>query len=90
MSGELLHHLPGLDSPPGPLVAASVGLLLLILDAWLDVPLTHTLGVSAVVMAASMLTPADPLDGPKMTGGATALGGLAIAGTAVLIALGLQ
>jgi tetratricopeptide (TPR) repeat protein len=74
----------------GPIVAAGLGLILLALDAWLQVPITQTLGVSAVVMAASMLTPVAPLDGAKMTGGAQALGGLALAGTAVLVALGLQ
>ena len=53
--------------------------------------MTQALGVAAVVMAASMLTPVAPLDGAKMTGGATAAtAGLAVAGTAVLVVLGLQ
>ena len=75
----------------GPIAAGSIGLALLILNALLQVPVTQALGVAAVVMAASMLTPVAPLDGAKMTGGATAAtAGLAVAGTAVLVVLGLQ
>jgi hypothetical protein len=75
----------------GPIAAASIGLALLILNALLQVPVTQALGVAAIVMAASMLTPVAPLDGAKMTGGATAAtAGLALAGTAVLVVLGLQ
>lgn len=75
----------------GPIAAATIGLCLLILSAWSQVPLAQALGVSAIVMAASMLTPIPPLDGAKMTGGASALtAGLTVAGSAILVAVGLQ
>ena len=46
--------------------------------------------VAALVMAASMLTPVEPLDGARLKGAAAALtAGLAVAGAAVLLALGL-
>ena len=74
----------------GPVVSAGVGLVLLILSAWLQVPLTRSLGIAAIIMAASMLTPVKPLDGAQMQGAAGPLtAGLALGGTALLVALGL-
>ncbi len=74
----------------GPVVAAVSGLVLLILSAWLQVPVTRSLGIAAIVMAASMLTPVKPLDGAQMQGAAGGLtAGLALGGTALLVALGL-
>ncbi len=74
----------------GPVVAAASGLVLLILGAWLEIPVTRSLGIAAIVMAASMLTPVKPLDGARMQGAAGGLtAGLALGGTALLVALGL-
>jgi tetratricopeptide (TPR) repeat protein len=75
----------------GPIAAALCGLALLALGMLLDVPLARSLGVAAVVLAASMLTPVDPLDGARMNGGSAAVtAGLALAGTAGLALLGLE
>jgi hypothetical protein len=75
----------------GPIVAALTGLALLALTALLDVPVARSLGVAAVVMAASMLTPVEPLDGARMKGGSAAVAaGLALAGTVGLALLGLE
>jgi tetratricopeptide (TPR) repeat protein len=74
----------------GPVVAAASGLVLLILSAWLEVPVTRSLGIAAIIMAASMLTPVKPLDGGRMEGATGALtAGLALGGTALLVAVGL-
>lgn len=74
----------------GPVVSAATGLVLLILSAWLHVPLTRSLGIAAIIMAASMLTPVKPLDGGQMAGATGALtAGAALGGTALLVALGL-
>lgn len=74
----------------GPAVAGAAGLVLVVLSAWVEVPVTRALGVAALVMAASMLTPIAPLDGARLKGAATAWSaGLALAGVAVLLALGL-
>ncbi|MDP1847915.1 MAG: hypothetical protein Q8K79_08995 [Solirubrobacteraceae bacterium] len=74
----------------GPVVAAATGLVLLILSAWLHVPLTRSLGIAAIIMAASMLTPVKPLDGGHLAGATGALtAGAALGGTALLVALGL-
>jgi tetratricopeptide (TPR) repeat protein len=74
----------------GPVVAAVCGLVLLTLSAWLDVPVTRSLGIAAIVMAASTLTPVKPLDGAQLEGASGVLtAGLAVGGTALLVALGL-
>ncbi|HTN22585.1 MAG TPA: hypothetical protein VL120_01240 [Solirubrobacteraceae bacterium] len=60
------------------------------LGALLQVPVTRALGVAALVMAASMLTPVKPLDGARLEGGTGLLTtGLALAATVVLVAVGL-
>jgi hypothetical protein len=73
----------------GPLVAASIGLLLAILGAWLRVPATQAVGAAAVVMAASMLIPVAPLDGARFGGGGATAAGFGIVGVAVLALVGL-
>jgi len=75
----------------GPITAALAGLALLALSMLFDVPVARSLGVASVVMAASMLTPVEPLDGARMQGGSAAVtAGLALAGTAGLALLGLE
>ncbi len=74
----------------GPAVAAAAGLVLLVLGVWLQVPVTRALGVAALVMAASMLTPVAPLDGARLEKGTGLLTtGLALAATVGLVAVGL-
>jgi tetratricopeptide (TPR) repeat protein len=73
----------------GPAVAAATGLVLLILSAWLGLPVTRSLGIAAVVVAASMLTPLKPLDGALIEGVKGVLPAGLVGGTALLIGLGL-
>ncbi len=74
----------------GPTTIAGLALILLLLSAWTNVPLTRSLGASALVMAASMLTPVKPLDGATVTSTpAGALPTLAVLGTAILLLTGL-
>ena len=53
----------------GPILLAGTALLLLVLAALLQVPLTRALGAAALVMAASMLVPIAPLDGAAVATG---------------------
>jgi cellulose synthase operon protein C len=74
----------------GPVLTGAAALGLLILAAWLHVPVTRALGAAALVMAASMLTPIEPLDGAMVGKGAAGLAAtLALLGTGVLLLLGL-
>jgi tetratricopeptide (TPR) repeat protein len=57
----------------GPLATGVVALALLVLGAGLDVPLTSALGVAALVMTGSLLTPLEPLDGAFIPKGAAAV-----------------
>jgi len=72
-----------------PAVLGALALVQLLLAAWLDVPLTRSLGAASLVMTASLLTPIKPVDGGTVaaTAGGTATT-LAVAGTAVLVLLG--
>jgi tetratricopeptide (TPR) repeat protein len=88
--------LPAVDSSPddhrvhwaAPAALALLGLPLLLETALLDVPLTRLLATATVVMAASVLTPVEPLDGKRIgTGSAVASAG--VLGAAALLALGL-
>jgi tetratricopeptide (TPR) repeat protein len=74
----------------GPVVAGAAGLVLFVLGAWLHIAATEALGLAAVVMAASMLTPVPPLDGARMGGGVPVAAGLGLVGVVVLTLLGLQ
>jgi hypothetical protein len=67
-----------------------MAIALLLLSAWLDVPLTRSLGAAALVMAASLLTPVKPLDGATVIPSpAGAIPGIAVLGTSVLLLAGL-
>ena len=72
-----------------PVALACIALPLVAMTAWLDIPLTRALAASALVMAASLLTPVKPVDGGAIAatrGTAAGLTGLALA---VLLVLGL-
>jgi tetratricopeptide (TPR) repeat protein len=71
-----------------PLALAFLGIPLLFEAALLDVPLTRALAVTAVIMAASVLTPLEPLDG-KRVGAVGALAGVGVVGAAALLVLGI-
>jgi cellulose synthase operon protein C len=71
-----------------PAALALLGLPLLLEAALLAVPLTRLLAVATVIMAASVLTPVEPLDG-KRIGTTSALAGVGVLGAAALLALGL-
>jgi len=72
-----------------PAALGAIALAQLLLAAWLDVPLTRSLGAAGLVMTASLLTPIKPVDGGTIAitpPGAVTI--LAVAGTAGLVALG--
>ncbi len=70
-----------------PGVLAGLGLLLFVVTAWLNVPMTLALTVAALIMAGSMLLPIEPLDGANLgKSGIVAAAGVVMG--AVLIALG--
>ncbi|HET9736964.1 MAG TPA: hypothetical protein VFP78_02500 [Solirubrobacteraceae bacterium] len=73
----------------GPILLAGAALVLLVLAAWLQVPVTRTLGAAALVMAASMLVPIEPLDGAAVANGTGTAVTLALVGTGVLMLVGL-
>ena len=72
-----------------PAALGVLAIVQLILASWLNVPLTRELGAAALVMTASLLTPVSPVDGgtiAETAGGAATM--LAVAGTAVLVLVG--
>ncbi len=73
----------------GPILLAGTALVLLVLAALLQVPLTRALGAAALVMAASMLVPIEPLDGAAVANGTGTAVTLALVGTGVLLLVGL-
>jgi tetratricopeptide (TPR) repeat protein len=70
-----------------PLVLGVLAAALFLEAAWLSVPLTHDWAVAALIMAASTLLPVKPLDGGRLSGGATAAA-LGLVGAAVLVVIG--
>jgi cellulose synthase operon protein C len=73
-----------------PAALGALALIQLLLAAWLDVPVTRSLGAAALVMTASLLTPIKPVDGGTIA--ATPAGAATIAcvaGTAILVLLGI-
>ena len=75
---------------PAPLLTGVLALALLVLGVWLEVPVTRALGVAALVMAASLLTPVAPLDGGDVAESpAGTAATLALLGTGLLILIGL-
>ena len=74
----------------GPLLMCVVGLSLAVLAVLLEIPLTRSLGAAALVMAASLLTPVEPIDGGVIAEGAVGTAAtLALFGAAVLLVVGL-
>jgi tetratricopeptide (TPR) repeat protein len=71
-----------------PLTLAALTILLFAESAWLNVPLTQSFAVAALVMAGSTLLPIDPLDGANV-GKAGVAAAAGVVGGAVLVALGL-
>lgn len=72
-----------------PVALACVALPLVVMTAWLDIPLTRTLAAAALVMAASLLTPVKPVDGGAISAAGGVAAGLTGLGLAVLLLLGL-
>lgn len=71
-----------------PMALSLLGALLFIESAWLKVPLIESLGIAALIMAASTLLPVSPLDGAKVgTGGLVA--GAGVVAATILIGLGI-
>jgi tetratricopeptide (TPR) repeat protein len=87
----VVHHAspkPRRVHAAAPVTLAVLAAVLFVESAWLEVPVTHSWAVAALIMAASTLLPIDPLDGANFgKGGVVACLGV-IAG-AVLVALGL-
>ena len=76
----------GLDSYAWP--AAMIGVLLRE-TVWLAVPLTQSMAITALIMAASTLLPVRPLDGAKLgKKGPVAGAGVVAAGTLIILGLG--
>jgi cellulose synthase operon protein C len=73
----------------GPVLLAGTALVLLLLAAWLRVPVTREVGGAALVMAASMLVPIDPLDRAAVAKGTGTAVTLAVLGTGTLLLVGL-
>ncbi len=73
-----------------PAAAGLIGVTLIALTAWLDVPVTRALAVAALIMAASMLTPVKPLDGAAIAKAGAAGATLAALGLGALALLGLS
>ncbi len=72
-------------------VAAAVGIVVLSLGVWLEVPASRALGSAAIVMAASMLIPLRPLDGGHVGKGAAGLlANIALVGVSVLLFFGVD
>ncbi|HET9737901.1 MAG TPA: tetratricopeptide repeat protein [Solirubrobacteraceae bacterium] len=73
-----------------PAAAGLIGVALIALTAWLDVPVTRALAVAALIMAASLLTPVKPLDGAAIAKAGAAGASLAALGLGALALLGLS
>ena len=71
-----------------PLTLGGLSALLFAESAWLNVPLTQSFAVAALVMAGATLVPIDPLDGANV-GKAGVAAAAGVIGGAVLVALGI-
>ena len=71
-----------------PLTAAALAAALFVEAAWFPVPLTSSLAIATLVIAASLLPPIKPLDGAFL-GRTGAIAGLGILAAALLVLLGL-
>jgi hypothetical protein len=73
-----------------PAAAGLIGVALIALTAWLDVPVTRALAIAALVMAASMLTPIKPIDGAAIAKAGAAGASLAALGLGALALIGVS
>ena len=71
-----------------PAAAGFIAVALIALTAWLEVPVTRALGIAALIIAASMLTPVKPLDGAAIAKAGAAGASLAALGLGALAFLG--
>jgi tetratricopeptide (TPR) repeat protein len=71
-----------------PLTLAVITGVLLLETVWLPVPLTKSMAITALIMAASTLLPVRPLDGARL-GKTGLLAGAGLVGASTLIILGL-
>jgi tetratricopeptide (TPR) repeat protein len=72
-----------------PVALACIALPLVTMTAWLGIPLTRALAASALIMAASLLTPIKPVDGGAIAAAGGTAAGLTGLALAVLLVLGL-
>ncbi|MBI5104770.1 MAG: hypothetical protein HZB46_07275 [Solirubrobacterales bacterium] len=71
-----------------PAAAGLLAVALVGLTAWLDIPITRSLAVAALIIAASMLTPVKPLDGAAIAKAGAAGASLAALGLGALALVG--
>jgi Zn-dependent protease len=71
-----------------PIMLTSLSLLLFVESVWMNIPLSHSLAVASLIMAASTLLPVGPLDGAKV-GRAGLIAATGVIGGALLVGLGL-
>jgi hypothetical protein len=72
-----------------PVAAGLLGIALVGLAAWLEVPITRALAAAALVIAASLLTPIRPLDGSVIAKAGAAGASLAALTLGVLALIGI-
>jgi Zn-dependent protease len=73
-----------------PAAAGLLGIALVGLAAWLDIPITRALAAAALVMAASLLTPIAPLDGSMIAKAGAAGASLAALSLGALALIGIS
>jgi tetratricopeptide (TPR) repeat protein len=73
-----------------PAAAGLLGIALVGLAAWLDIPITRALATAALVMAASLLTPIAPLDGSMIAKAGAAGASLAALSLGALALIGIS
>jgi cellulose synthase operon protein C len=70
-----------------PLALSLLSAILFIESAWLKVPLTESLAIATLIMAASTLLPVSPLDGAKLGKGGL-VAGAGVVTAAILVGIG--
>jgi hypothetical protein len=76
-------------SRAAPAAAGVIAVALIALTAWLDIPVTRSLAIAALVIFASMLTTIRPLDGAAMAKAGAAGAGVAALALGALVWLGI-
>jgi Zn-dependent protease len=76
-------------SRAAPAAAGVIAVTLIALTAWLDIPVTRSLAIAALVIVASMLTPIRPLDGAAIAKAGAAGAGVAAPALGALAWLGI-